>query len=133
MAEYDSAIALARRLVQKKGRPIKLVEKSTTEVDPAKPWLGKTTTPAREVQTFGAFFQVEFLEQLIRLGSGRETPVRSSLTTEEEMVLVPADGLPFRVRPGMLVEDRGNRKEIKRLEQLEPGTQPVLYMLVVAR
>ncbi len=41
MAEYDSAIATATRLIAKKGRGVNLTPPSNIDVDALKPWLGK--------------------------------------------------------------------------------------------
>ena len=41
MAEYDKAIATARRLILKKGRAIAFTPPSNVDVDALKPWLGK--------------------------------------------------------------------------------------------
>lgn len=55
MGTYDSAIALAKRLIEKKGGPTILTKLgAATPADPDKPWLGEA--PPAAPKTFKAVF-----------------------------------------------------------------------------
>jgi hypothetical protein len=57
MAGYEQFATIARRLIQKRGRTVTLVEPSTTPADPAKPWRGPNdATPTDELEVKAVIF-----------------------------------------------------------------------------
>lgn len=132
-SSYDSAIALAKRLIDKKGRAVKIRRQTGTAlIDPAKPWLGLTPATS-ETATKAVFTVMRDLEPFVRLASGRETPTRTPTEAGAAVALVPASGLPFEVEIDMLVVDGSIVHEITAVEKLQPGDAPVLYILTLAR
>jgi hypothetical protein len=130
---YDSAIALAKRLIDKKGRAVKIRRPTGTAlVDPAKPWLGPVDI-ASETSTKAVFTSMRDLEPFVRLASGRETPTRTPTEAGASVALVPASGLSFEIEIDMLLVDGVTTHNITGIEKLQPGDAPVLYILTLAR
>ncbi len=128
MGEYDSAIALALRLIQTKGRPVSIRrDLGTTPIDGAKPWLGTQPSPS-DSATFAVFFDTRIAELLARLAPGRELE-RTTFESEETVALVPASGLAFAIEPEMKLVDGATVWHITRAETIRPGVDGVLYVL----
>lgn len=132
-SRYDSAIALAKRLIDKNGRTVKVQRQTgTTPVDVAKPWLG--VVPATSETTVKAVFTtMRELEPFVRLASGRETPTRTPTEAGASVALVPASGLPFTIEIEHRIVDGSVTHEITSVEILKPGDAPILYILTLAR
>lgn len=132
-SRYDGLRATAKRLIDKNGRAVS-IERDLGEVpvDAAKPWLGVvpsiSTTP-----TVAVFDQIQFLEQLVRLAGGRETPVRVPLESEQEVAYVPAVDLPFEPLPKHRLVEGSSKREILRVRKVAPGPVAILYILELAR
>jgi len=128
MGEYDSAIALAQRLIEKKGRAVSIRrDVGTTPVDAAKPWLG-TQPSTSDTTTFAGFFDTRITELLARLAPGRDLE-RTTLEAEGTVAFVPASGLAFAIEPEMKLVDGAMVWHITRAEAIRPGADAVLYVL----
>jgi len=128
MGEYESAIALAQRLIQQKGRAVSIRrDVGTLPVHSAKPWLG-TQPSTSDTATFAAFFDTRVSELLARLAPGRDLE-RTTLEGEGAVALVPASGLAFAIEPEMKLVDGTTVWHITRAEAIRPGPDAVLYVL----
>ena len=128
MGEYDSAIALAQRLIETKGRAVSIRrDVGTTTVDPAKPWLGMQPTFS-DTPTFAAFFDARISDLLERLAS-QSRPERTAVEGEEVLALVPASGLGFVIEADMKLVDGFTVWHVMRAEAIRPGTDGILYVL----
>jgi len=130
---YQNFIDLADRLIRKRGRAVKIRrDLGVVPIDAAKPWLGNTASVS-DTGTFGLFATDEEIEQLIRLGSGRETPVRSNIQREQSTMLIPAKGLSFEILLAHKIVDGDKVHEITSLDRIAPGDAVVLYILTLGR
>ena len=128
MGEYDSAIAIAQRLIQTKGRAVSIRrDLGTTPVDAAKPWLG-TQPSTSDTATFAAFFDARITGLLARLAPGRDLE-RTPFEAEGVVALVPASGLSFAIEPEMKLVDGPTVWHITSAEAIRPGLDAVLYVL----
>lgn len=117
MAEYDSAIALAKKLIDKKGRQINV--RRTTLVDGPNPLDPPTQTntdyPVRAV--FLDYEQSLINETLIKVGDQR--------------CLIPAIDVPISISTADLIIDGSSVYSIKNDGILKPGDQVIIYDLQV--
>lgn len=130
---YQNFIDLADRLIRKRGRSVKIRrDTGAIPIDVAKPWLGNAPS-IQDTLTFGLFATDEMIEQLVRLGSGRETPVRSTVQREGSSMLIPAKGLSFELLLAHKIVDGSRAHEITSLEKIAPGDATVLYIVALGR
>lgn len=130
---YQNFIDLADRLIRKRGRSVKIRrDLGAVPIDVAKPWLGNAPS-IQDTPTFGLFATDEMIEQLVRLGSGRETPVRSTVQREGSSMLIPAKGLSFELLLAHKIVDGSRAHEITSLEKIAPGDATVLYIVALGR
>jgi hypothetical protein len=126
MGEYDSALALALKLIKKKGRPVALRHFSDAPVpDAQKPWrtgqAGYTDVPGHAVL-------LDFGDLGERYMPGTEVQVG------DKLALMPASGLA--ATPDLrdtLVFDGEEPWAIINRRTLEPGGVPVLHSMQVRR
>lgn len=126
MGEYDGALALALRLIKKKGRAVALRQFSDAPVpDAIKPWrVGQPT----HLDVPGFAVLLDFGSMGERYMSGTEIQVG------DKLVLMPASGLG--VTPQLrdvLVFGAEDPWAIVTVQTLEPGGVPVLHSLQVRR
>lgn len=119
MAEYDKAIALAKRLIDKKGRTVTVLRRETAANDPDEPW------EVDEVQRLkfdakAVVFPVE----------SRYVDNDTVRVTDKQMYLAAADA-EFPITPECKVRDKGYDLQVIRVDVLEPGDQAVLYTVIV--
>jgi hypothetical protein len=118
MAEYDSAIAVARSLIEKKGRRDgRLTRATSTPPDASKPW--KPGTPQKVAKA----------EDLPVVVLGATLFKAGSLTPETTAVAYVAAAPGLDVLLGDLLETRGARYSVLKAELLAPGDQDVLWTL----
>lgn len=119
MAEYDKAIALTKRLIDKKGRTVTVFQRETTPSDSDEPW------DVDEVQrrTFNAKAVVFPVESKYVDGT-------NVLITDKQMYFAAAD-VSFPITPQCKVRDKGYDNQVIKVEVLEPGDQAVLYTVIV--
>lgn len=119
MAEYNKAIALAKRLIDKKGRIVTVFQRETAPSDSDEPW------DVDEVQrrTFDAKAVVFPVETKYVDGT-------TVLVTDKQMFIAAADA-QFAIAPQCKVRDKGYDSQVIRVEVLEPGDQAVLYTVIL--
>ena len=127
MAEYDASIAVAIRLITKKGRAVILQKMSNASSDPAKPWRGQglpvvessvPNVPACFVPHQGS--DMGFISVDVEL-----------LKKSEQVALIApiAEGLEVNDR----ISDNGITWKVDWVQVLKPGLQTVLYVFGVSR
>jgi hypothetical protein len=120
VAEYDSAIALAKRLIKKKGRAVVLRSyTATAAADAAKPWKPGVNTPSNQ-NGFGVFLNYEqkFIDG-------------STILRGDQHVYLSLEGITTAPQvQGTLLRDAEIWKIIA-VEPLNPGEQVVFYELQV--
>jgi len=94
MGEYDSAVALAKRLIDKKGATVTLTKVNVTPEDSAKPWRGKTPAAA-DTSLTPKGVALNFLAREIgsQFTSGSITGAVDQVRRDDVKLLVAADGL----------------------------------------
>lgn len=120
MGAYDSAIALAKRLITKKGAAISLRRYTDgTPADPAKPWQPGARTHV-DYPTHGAFLEYQ-----------KNDIDGTEVKAGDQQVYVAASDLA--VAPaGSDVILRGSEVwTIKNISELKPADDPVLYVFQV--
>lgn len=119
MSEYSSAIALAARLIAKKGRTVKLIPETTTTADPTKPWRVSVADEAGiEVKAVQVALEDKYVDGT------------TVLQTDSEF-LVAAQNLPDLTAANYKFEDRGYDNRIVKTDVIEPGDDKVMYVLIV--
>lgn len=128
MAEYDAFVALANRLIPKKGRLIMLRQLSAAATDPTKPWKGTgAPTAARSVPDVPAVF-------LPASGSG----LGKDIVSEELLKKVSQVALIAPVQEGLevmheIVDTDGTIWKVDWAQVLKPALQTVLYVFGLTR
>lgn len=134
MAEYDNAIALAERLLLKKGRLITLASVSTTPADSAEPWRGadRVATPDTTITVRAAFVPPNTVRQfgLTSLGLGSE--IMGTTEMYEQVAIASNNDRDFRPYSYVIDTDTSEWKIIG-LQQLRPGAQFVLSFIGLRR
>jgi hypothetical protein len=127
VAEYDNAIAVARRLIYRKGRVITLIKPSVTNSDVDVPWRGDTTAEPSPAVTrtnkavFTSFKKNEIdgtnilaSDYLITMPVGDSNDVE---ITEEQM-----DSYK-------LLVDGSKKYRIVNFDVVKPGEQIIIYKI----
>lgn len=128
-SRYDGFVALALRLIQKNGRSVSIRrDTGTTSVEANKPWRG-TVASTEETATYAVFDRESAFEQFVRLASGRETPVRSTVQRTGLRAIIPASGLSFVPVLANKLVDGSDVYEITKIEPIRPGDVPIAYVL----
>ena len=127
MARFDSAIALADRLIKKNGETSTLRRHVPgTPPDAAKPWI-------KGASTFTEFsVSAVWLEDDARFAVGFRSRVEGALIKEgDRIVLIAAKGLTITPDPATdhIVRDDGERWTISHTERLRPNNQTILFEL----
>lgn len=126
MATYDSAAALAKRLIEKKGGKVTLRRFGAQEVvDADKPWEGSAPDPASVPKTVKAVFLNFSFKGAEPLRFADDTLVRAG----DKKVLLAATSLGSST-PGLndqIVRADGTVWTIKNLKTLDPDGQKILY------
>lgn len=134
MAQYDSAIAVAQKLIKKFGRTIAFYQLVGTPADPTKPWQG-AAAPAQGLTVFrnAVFLPLSGIADL-----GIELTDEELTLSANEAILVPfgtdaelGDGTFY----GCIDDPTGNgpRLNFKWIKILKPGNQIVLYAMGIKR
>lgn len=125
MAEYDSAIALAKRLIEKKGRAgVRLLSSGKgAPSNPVRPWRPDAGSSADAVLAQG--LRVAFFDA-IRARNGALIVAESTAAAYLAMASLPAGVVPA---DGMLLETGSRRYFVLKVEELAPGDQVVMYIL----
>lgn len=123
MAEYDSAIALAKRLIAKKGQDVTLRGFTAGATpDPTKPWKPGTNTPVN--QTVKAVF-LDYEQKYIdgaMIQTGDQKVYMPSSDTSEVAITPEEEGLVIR---------GAETWKIVRIKPLNPNGQSIMFELQV--
>lgn len=150
MGEYDSARALALRLIKKKGRAgVQLYRSgSGTPSDPARPWKpdgdGPDVDNPTSADVLVATLHGVFLDPVeargsqgqfsfhvyLRAGSDASDSIAPDATYA---VYVAAAELPdgVTIEAGMLIVSQGRRYSVLQVSELKPGEDAILYTVSV--
>lgn len=125
MAEYDKAVALAKRLIEKKGRGgVSLVSSGKgVPSDPERPWRPDSGSAEDAVLAQG--LRVAFLDA-VRARDGTLIVAESTAAAYLAKASLPDGVLPV---DGSLLVTGSRRYFVLRVEELAPGDQTVLYIL----
>lgn len=123
MGEYDSSIALAKRLIKKKGQQVTLRSLTATAApDPAKPWYPGANVP------------VNWTVDAVFLGYEQKYIDGEQVQMGDQQVYMPAaDLLGAQINPeeeGLVIRGTETWKIIK-VKPLNPAGDPVMYELQV--
>lgn len=119
MTEYTNAIALALKLINKKGRTIILSRVS--KADTGTPW--KPGAPTNDNHIIKGVF----------LGTTSFNKEGELVSTDNEHILIAASGLAIRPTIADLIVDSAETLKILSVGDLKPGDEDVLYTLEVIR
>ena len=119
MTEYTNAIALALRLINKKGRTILL--RRVTKADTGSPWKPGAVSNS-DISVKGVF-----------LGTTNFNREGELVTTENEHILIAASGLAVVPAVNDLIIDSTETLKILNVDPLKPGDEAVLYTIEVKR
>lgn len=131
MAEFDSSIALAKRLITKKGEAVTLRRFSEPTANPSKPWKPTSPSTASEDQTAVSMVFLNF-DSL-----GRE-PLQfedgTQVKSGDKRVLVAALGLTFAPSLGQVIlRGDGSKWLIKTCRALNPNGRDIVFELWVTQ
>jgi len=119
MAEYDSSVVLAQRLINKKGREVKVIFNESSALDSSKPWE-VAETQRQEFSVRAVVFPVE----------SRYVDGSTVFMTDKQMLIAAADAA-FPITPSAKVRDKGYDYQVIKVDTLEPGEQTILYTVVI--
>lgn len=132
--EFDNFIALATRLIGKKGRTITVNSRGSAEfIDSDQPWLGRSST-STQISTDGVFLTGKELRDLVRNLEISDT--FSPIARDSSGLLIAAEGLgATRISTQDTITDdhRSAGWAIRNVEVIEPGPVPVLWILEVGK
>lgn len=140
MTEYSSVVALAEKLITKKGRSGVSLYRGTpnTPANPARPW--KLDVPVAD-QLIASGLHVLFLDQReVRGGRGDrglDTALRSVVYMPDSLVpgattigyFIPSELSGQALKVGDLVVTGSNRYSVIQCNPLQPGDELVLYVV----
>lgn len=129
MTEYSSAIDLAARLIIKKGREVvfRHLETDTAAVDPDRPW--DKPAPLKGDQTL----KMVFLDYEQKFIDG------TKIKAGDQQVLMFAKGVQYAptTKDKIIEKPKGSTPSktwnIMEVETVQPGEEPVLFILRVRR
>lgn len=140
MTEYASAVALAARLIKKKGRSgVQLYRPApNTPSNAARPW--KLDTDVADTLLASGLHAVFLDAREVRGAQGQfglEVSFRSWMEMPDSLMpdatavayLIPAELGSTKVEVGDLVVSSGHRYSVARSDLLQPGDEPILYKL----
>jgi len=122
VAQFDNFIDLAKKLINKNGRPINLLQETKTTPDATKPWRAvnvKSTLPLNGVKAVFIDYSInEIGGGLIKRGD------KKCLIASDDVAIQKAD-----IRNYDLVIDGAEEWVIKNMTVLRPGDQVLMYTL----
>lgn len=141
MTEYTSAIALAERLIKKKGRKGVQLYRSTVNSasNPQRPWKLDNPSAAAADVLLAEGLHVLFLDPRQARGEqgqfGFEVSFRSRTEMPDSLVpdasavayFIPAELGSTAIQVGDLVVSGGSRYAVMRCDPLQPGDEVVVY------
>lgn len=141
MTEYSSAIALAKRLITKKGRSNVSVYRPAVGVvsNPARPWKPDTTVGTTADTLIASGLHVVFLDNRQARGAqgqfGFEVSFRAWMEMPDSIMpdataiayLIPAELGATRLEAGDLMVSGAHRYAVMRCDPLEPGDELIMF------
>lgn len=115
MGEYDSAIALAARLISKKGRAATIRRLATTTPDASKPWRVDAAAPT------------DYPVRAVFLDYEKNEIDGTNVQAGDQKCLVAASGLAIEPAPPDVVVDGAVVWTIVKTKPLRPGDDNVFF------
>lgn len=139
MGEYSSAVALVKRLINKKGRSDVGITRSAPGVasNTARPWkvdiAGSDIIIATGIHAVILDIkqvQGDLGQQGLELSLRTLVPMQDSLTPSTTAIgyFIPDEFVGFTIRVGDLITTAGQRYTVLRCEPLQPGNEIVMYV-----
>lgn len=130
MPGYDNAIALAQRLIAKRGESVTLVGYAATPTDPAKPWEAPGTPATRSVK--GVFLPIGASTPALAYQNGSTSKV-GDLRVYIASVDSTGNAIPSIDLGSTITRGNGSVWTVANCTPLDPGGETVLYDLWVTR
>lgn len=128
MAEYSSAIALALRLIRKKGRADGEIIRTSSPATPAQtPW--KPGVPTKTALAENLSVVVLDAKTMLAFSRKGEAVIASLAPEATAIAFLAAASLDVPPAIGDLLETGGRRYSVLDVEDLCPGEQTILYTL----
>jgi len=128
MAEYDSAVALALRLIKKKGRADGRITRFEGEADPDRPWA--PGDPENVVMAEDLPVVVLDAKLMLAGFTSKGPTILASLAPEATAIaFVAAASMASPPLTGDVLETRSERYAVLEVEDLAPGSQSIVYIL----
>lgn len=122
MGQYDKALALALRLITKKGRPVTIRRVINVTADATKPW--KKTGSTNEDHATVA----------VEIPFASEIPEGVKRTRDDKKFIVAASGLEIDLTPSdFLVDQDGTVYSIQNPIPVRPGDATVIWDVMVRK
>lgn len=127
MAEYDSLIATAFRLISQKGRAI-TISRATPTANGSEPWK-QSSSSTTSFTTYGVFQDPRNAEKnydfALKILPG------TTIERVDWHIYIPAQGASFTPGPGDSVTYDSITYRIVTVSPIAPGAQDILYILQV--
>lgn len=119
MSQYASAIALAQRLIEKKGRDIELRLESKFTPDPDKPWEVENARSEKQIV------------KAVEVDIERKFVDGTNILISDKQLIVAAASVDGKITTDHLLIDQGYNFRIVKLMPLQPGSECVMFTLIV--
>lgn len=120
MAEYDSAVATALRLINLKGKTVTFKTKGLTTPDANEPW-NKTKGSPTPIGT----------PKAVEVSLQRKYANRENIRETDIQLLVAASGLGFVPSTDHLVDIGSDTYQVVAVDRLKPGDQDIMYTVIL--
>lgn len=129
---YTRVVATAVRMINKRGRLIKLIRFDETSDNVSRPWKGPPASPTEpSSDVYGVFIQPTSVRQFGLSALGLGTEMESMIATSEQIIIISAGETDLRQFSEVL--DQSERWGIFTSQILKPGDKTLLGFLGVRR
>jgi len=129
---YNRLAATAVRLINKRGRLIRLIRFDETAANAARPWKGPPIIPTEpSTEVYGVFVPPTSVRQFGLTALGLGTEMESMIATSEQIIIVSSGETDL--RQFSEVFDQAQRWGIFASQILKPGSTTLLGFLGVRR
>ena len=129
---YNRLAATAIRMINKRGRLIRLIRFDETAANAARPWKGPPVSPTEpSSDVFGVFVPPTSVRQFGLSALGLGTEMESMISTSEQIIIVSVGETDLRQFSEIL--DQSERWGIFTSQILKPGSTTLLGFLGVRR
>jgi len=129
---YNGLAATAIRMINKRGRSIRLIRFDETAANAARPWRGPPSSPTEPgSNVFGVFVPPISVRQFGLSALGLGTEMESMIAVSEQIIIVSAGEIDLRQFSEVL--DQSERWGIFASQILKPGSTTLLGFLGVRR